>query len=75
MSASVPTLSVYSSLVHPGSVGQVGLPLLPQMTMLNKVPGHARGDGFSCDVDSQLPLTDLMLLVVCLLKTLRYLNI
>lgn len=29
------------------------------MTMLSKVPDNARGDGFSCDVDSQLPLTDL----------------
>lgn len=64
-----------TSLVHPGSEGKVGLLLLPQMTMLSKVPDNARGDGFSCDVDSQLPLTDLMLLVVCHQRMLRYLNI
>lgn len=62
------------SLVHPVPMGKVGLPLLPQMTMLTEVPDNAKGNGFACDVDSQLLLPDLMLLVVCHLKTLRYLK-
>jgi len=62
------------SLVHPVPVGEVSLPLLPQMTMLTKVPDNAKGSGVACDVDSQLLLRDLMLLVLCHQKTLRYLK-